>query len=64
MYALRDGAATQRAGLQSIAADLTTADVTAGQEDDLRLETVTHGQSYGKVCVHLIMVAHHYKLER
>lgn len=45
-YTLRYVAATQRAVLQSIAADLTTAYMTTGQEDDLRLktgkETVSH----------------------
>lgn len=37
-YALGYAAATKRAVLQSIAADLTTAYMTTGQENDLRLE--------------------------
>lgn len=38
-YALGYVATAERAVLQSLAAHLTAADVTAGQEDDLRLET-------------------------
>ena len=38
-YPLGYVATTQRAVLQSVAADLTTANVTAGQEDDLSLQT-------------------------
>ena len=37
-YMLRYVATTQRAVLQSVAAHLTTANMTTGQEDDLRLE--------------------------
>lgn len=40
-YALGYVATTQRAVLQSVAADLTTAYMTTGQEDDLRLERRT-----------------------
>lgn len=38
-YPLGYAATTQRAVLQSVAADVTTAYMTAGQEDDLSLET-------------------------
>ena len=51
--ALGYGATTERAVLQSVAADLTTADMTTGKEDDLRLETETQrqdSQSSGRVC--------------
>lgn len=49
--ALRYVATTERAVLQGLAADLTAADVTTGQEDDLRLERQRRdGQSSGGVC--------------
>lgn len=44
-YALGYVATTQGAVLQSVAADLTTAYMTAGQEDDLRLERQKDNQS-------------------
>lgn len=54
LYALRYGAATQRTVLQSVAADLTTADMTTRQENDLRLErekhTVSHLEKGVRVC--------------
>lgn len=40
---LGDAATTQRAVLQSVAAHLTAAHVTTGQEDDLRLERERQG---------------------
>lgn len=58
VHALRDGAATQWAVLQSVAADLTTTDVTTGKEYDLRLERGKHMVSYLEKGVRLYIIAY------